>query len=100
MGSLLASLVCHYCGEKATTQDHIVPRCDLPPLILLPPWFRNQLVVPACKDCNGEKGPFRSDCQCPHCDWVWATAIGEGFLPLGYQPRGFVSIAHMGWQAV
>jgi hypothetical protein len=97
VGSLLISTICHYCGGRADTQDHIIPRCDLPPLILLPPWFRNHLVVPACKGCNGEKGPYRSDCTCDHCEWVWGTALGEGFLRPGYMPRGYVSIAHNGW---
>jgi len=29
VGSVLASTTCHYCGGKANTEDHIVPRCDL-----------------------------------------------------------------------
>lgn len=97
MGSVLVSKVCHYCGEHANTQDHIIPRCDLPNLVLLPYWFRQHLVVPACKTCNGEKGSFRSDCTCPHCDWVWGTGIAC-FLPLGYEPRGYITMSHVGWE--
>lgn len=99
MGTVLRSTICHYCGGAANTQDHIIPRCDLPPLILLPTWFRDWIVVPACSKCNNEKGPFRSDCTCPHCEWVWGTAIGEGFLPADYTPRGYIAIAHEGWKA-
>lgn len=104
MGSVLISTICHYCGETGSrergkiTQDHIIPRCDLPPLILLPPWFRNHLVVPACSKCNNEKGCLRSDCTCDHCTWVWGTAEGEGFFRVGYKPRGFVSVSHVGWK--
>jgi hypothetical protein len=98
MGSVLVSKVCHYCGGKATTEDHIVPRCDLPkPLSLLPYWFRSQNVVPSCLDCNGDKGPFRSDCTCAHCTWAWNTAIAC-FLPVGYVPRGYVTLQHHGWK--
>jgi hypothetical protein len=98
VGSVLVSTTCHYCGGKANTQDHIVPRCDLPkPLSRLPYWFRSQMVVPACKKCNGEKGCYRSDCTCAHCEWAWNTALAL-FLPPGYTPRGYVSIVHSGWQ--
>jgi len=98
MGTVLISKVCHYCGGKATTEDHIVPRADLPkPLSRLPYWFRSQNVVPACLDCNGRKDCLRSDCTCPHCEWAWNTAI-KCFLPPGYRPRGYISIAHEGWK--
>jgi hypothetical protein len=91
MGALYAS-TCHYCGGKATTDDHVVPRCDLPkPLSRLPYWYRSLLVVPACKKCNGDKGPFRSDCTCDLCDWLWVTAKAR-FLPEGYVERGWVKI--------
>jgi hypothetical protein len=53
-------------------------------------------VVPACKKCNGDKGPYRSDCTCDHCTWAWNTALAL-FLPLGYTPRGYVSVQHLGW---
>ena len=90
MGSLLRSTICHYCGTRRgkITQDHVIPRCDLPPLMLLPSWFRDQLVVPSCSPCNNRKGPFRSDCRCPQCTWVWGTALGQGFMRRDYRPRG------------
>jgi 5-methylcytosine-specific restriction endonuclease McrA len=75
MGSLLSSTVCHYCGKKATTEDHIVPKALLPkPMSRVPYWFRSNDVVPACFDCNGEKGMERSDCDCAQCVWAWAVA--------------------------
>lgn len=98
MGSVLRSTICHYCGGKADTEDHIVPRCDLPrPQSRLPYWFRSLNVVPACKACNGAKGPYRSDCTCAHCEWAWNTAL-HIWLPQGYQPRGYVSVKHEGWR--
>ena len=94
MGSLLRSTICHYCGETAgkITQDHIIPRADLPPLILLPVWFRDHIVVPCCSPCNNEKGALRSDCCCAQCTWVWGTALGEGFFREGYRPRGIIAV--------
>ncbi len=91
-GSVLRSLACHYCGERAGTEDHIVPRADLPkPLSQLPYWFRANDVVPSCTDCNGRKAWFRSDCVCEHCTWAWNTAIAR-FLPIGYTERGWVTL--------
>lgn len=93
VGTVLPSSTCHYCGDKATTEDHIVPRADLPkPMSLLPYWFRSNNVVPACFKCNVViKGCYRSDCTCDHCDWAWRTAMAC-FLPEGYEPRGFVKV--------
>jgi hypothetical protein len=91
-GSVLRSLTCHYCGERAEGEDHIVPRADLPkPLSKLPYWFRANDVVPACQPCNGDKAWFRSDCVCSHCTWAWSTAHAL-FLPEGYTERGWVAI--------
>jgi hypothetical protein len=91
-GSVLRSLACHYCGERAGTEDHIVPRCDLPrPMSRLPEWFRSLSVVPSCKDCNGAKSWFRSDCACDACTWCWNTARAL-FLPQGYTERGWVAV--------
>lgn len=92
MGTVLISTICHYCGERATTQDHIVPRADLPrPMSRLPYWFRSNDVVPACFDCNGRKGWLRSDCDCDHCHWAWATAKAI-WMPVGYQERGWIAL--------
>ena len=92
MGSVLRSTLCHYCGGRATTEDHVVPRCDLPrPQSRLPYWFRSMNVVPACSPCNNDKGPYRSDCLCAQCTWCWNTAKAV-FLPIGYQPRGHVKV--------
>jgi len=91
-GTVLRSLTCHYCGKRAESEDHIVPRADLPkPLSTLPYWFRSQFVVPSCQPCNGEKSWFRSDCACAHCTWVWSTARAL-FLPPGYTERGWVAV--------
>ena len=92
MGSVLRSGICHYCRGRATTEDHIVPRCDLPkPLSRLPYWFRSLFTVPACKPCNNIKDCLRSDCVCEQCTWVWNTARAC-FLPADYQPRGYVQV--------
>jgi hypothetical protein len=92
MGSLLRSQLCHYCGEKATTEDHIVPRAVLPkPMSKLPYWFRSNDVVPACLDCNGRKGEEMSDCTCDQCTWAWNTALAC-FIPEGTRPREIVPL--------
>lgn len=92
MGSLLRSRICHYCGGRANTVDHVVPRCDLPrPLSRLPYWFRSQNEVPACRECNHTKAAFRSDCECAQCSWAWATAQAC-FMPVGYRPRGYIRV--------
>jgi len=92
MGTVFKSQTCHYCGNRAESIDHVVPRCDLPkPMYLLPYWFRVQNEVPACKKCNGEKAWFRSDCTCPQCKWAWNVALAC-YLPDGYEPRGYVKI--------
>lgn len=91
-GSVLRSLSCHYCGGKAGTEDHIVPRADLPrPMSRVPYWFRSLDVVPACGECNGRKAWFRSDCACDHCVWAWNTAK-NCFMPVGYEERGWVAL--------
>lgn len=41
--------LCAYCGDVATTDDHVVPRC-----IRLP--GDPAVTVPACNDCNRRKG--------------------------------------------
>lgn len=75
MGSVLASQTCHYCKGKARTEDHVVPRCALPrPLSRLPEWFRSMNVVPACKNCNNDKGAARSSCACKQCTNAWGAA--------------------------
>jgi len=91
-GTVLRSLACHYCGERASTEDHIVPRADLPkPMAKVPYWFRSLDVVPSCLDCNGRKSWFRSDCACEHCTWAWNTAKNV-FLPEGYVERGWIAL--------
>jgi hypothetical protein len=73
--------ICHYCGGHATTEDHIVPRAAFPVLqSRLPAWYRIHNVAPACKNCNNEKGHFRSDCSCELCDWLWTVAIKQNML--------------------
>lgn len=92
MGSVLRSQTCHYCGDPARSEDHIVPRADLPkPMAQLPYWFRSQNVVPACLPCNGKKADLRSDCTCEHCSWAWCTALAC-FLAPNYRPRGHVGV--------
>ena len=73
--------ICHYCGGTATTEDHIVPRTAFPVLqSRLPAWYRIHNVCPACRNCNNEKGHFRSDCVCPLCEWAWTVAIKQNML--------------------
>ena len=92
VGTVLSGSICHYCGAKATTEDHIVPRCDLPrPASRLPYWFRSCNVVPACSPCNNRKSNWRSDCTCDHCSWAWTTAKAV-FLPENYEERGIIHI--------
>lgn len=82
MGTLLVSTICHYCGEKAQSQDHIVPQSALPkPQSKLPYWWRANNIVPACFRCNGEKAYFRSDCECDQCTWAWTVGLKKFVLP-------------------
>lgn len=70
-----ASSTCHYCGKRATTDDHIVPRAAFDVhQSALPYWFRQHNIAPACQPCNNFKGHARSDCECEQCTWVWLTA--------------------------
>lgn len=94
MGFLLRSTICHYCdtSRERMTDDHIVPRCDLwKPQSLLPYWFRELNSVPACKNCNNEKGAKRSNCDCEQCTAAWAVAL-KYYLPQGYTPRGYYTM--------
>lgn len=92
VGTVLSGSVCHYCGDKATTEDHIVPRCDLPrPMSRVPYWFRSCNVVPSCAPCNNYKSNWRSDCMCDHCSWAWITAKAC-FLGQDYTERGIRNI--------
>lgn len=82
-----ASSTCHYCGQPATTSDHIVPRSAFPVHQSgLPYWFRQHNVAPSCKPCNGFKGNYRSDCTCAQCEWTWKVALAL-FLPPDYEVR-------------
>ena len=73
-----ASTTCHYCGRKATTDDHIVPRAAFSMhQSRLPYWFRQHNIAPACQDCNNFKAHFRSDCYCDQCVWVWTIAMAH-----------------------
>lgn len=49
---------CHYCGGKATTRDHIVPRSKGGK-------NGNGNIVPACYQCNKRKGSmdYREFCE-------------------------------------
>lgn len=92
MGSVLRSTRCHYCGGKATTEDHVVPRAILPkPLSRLPYWFREHNVVPACSKCNWAKGCEMSDCMCDQCTWAWNTALNV-FVSPNTRPREIVEL--------
>ena len=82
-----ASSACHYCGKRATTDDHIVPRSAFTMhQSALPYWYRQHNIAPACQPCNGFKAHFRSDCVCAQCTWAWQVALAL-FLPIGYEPR-------------
>lgn len=82
-----ASSVCHYCGHRATSDDHIVPRSAFTVhQSALPYWYRQHNITPACVPCNGFKAHYRSDCACAQCTWSWQHALAL-FLPQGYEVR-------------
>ncbi len=90
--SAYESRICHYCGEHAGTVDHIVPRSAFnKPQAALPHWFRSHNIVPACRNCNGKKANYRSDCACEVCTWAWNVATAC-FLPLDYKIRGIIKV--------
>lgn len=78
-------LWCHYCGARATTRDHVVPRS-----LLVDYTFQNfvQNIVPACYDCNQAKKSLRSDCRCEICLNAWRT-LG----PVGWEEIEVVTIS-------
>ena len=82
-----ASSTCHYCGKRAESDDHIVPRSAFPVhQSALPYWYRQHNITPACHACNGFKANYRSDCECEQCSWAWKVALAL-FLPDGYEVR-------------
>lgn len=61
---------CHYCGDPATTVDHIVPRS------VGGPSSRWNLTA-ACRACNSLKGSLRAVCSCHGC--IEAERTFEGY---------------------
>lgn len=60
---------CHYCKGRATTRDHIVPKCIIEGKY--DPKITN--FVPCCVVCNVKKGAKRSNCECSTCSMAWAV---------------------------
>lgn len=56
---------CHYCGEIATTKDHIVPK-------VRGGLNRQWNYAPSCFDCNLRKGADWPTCDCLHCFYAVA----------------------------
>lgn len=63
---------CHYCGDPATTLDHIVPKSDGGPSAQ---WN----LTAACQPCNLIKGSWRAVCPCFSC--IAAEKHFEGMAP-------------------
>lgn len=61
---------CHYCGGRATTRDHIVPK-SLMASKKYDPYFTN--FVACCVPCNVKKANKRSDCNCLTCTRAWTV---------------------------
>jgi hypothetical protein len=59
---------CVYCGKKATTKDHVVPRC-----LLEKPYPPNLLTVPSCSACN--EGYSKDE------EYFLAVMAQSGFVP-------------------
>jgi hypothetical protein len=51
---------CHYCGNLATTRDHIVPKGKRG----TDAWWN---LVPACEPCNRRKSDADTWCRCAFC---------------------------------
>lgn len=47
---------CFYCGEPATDLDHVIPQCMLRVKRRTKGRYQGDLVVPACRECNGLLG--------------------------------------------
>ena len=56
---------CHYCGDIATTVDHIVPYSI---------GGRHSIIntVPACRPCNESKGQSMWESHCDDCARAWS----------------------------
>lgn len=82
--------LCHYCGKKGTTRDHIVPRSLLRDRTDLRRNDHQKNFVIACERCNRLKGHLRSDCPCPICLMAWVL-----FGPDGWQDIEIVRICRV-----
>lgn len=58
--------ICHYCGKKGNTLDHVVPQSKGGP-------NKVDNLVMACSKCNGDKGDSRGSCLCDFCCLAWQT---------------------------
>jgi len=63
-----APVKCVYCPRRATTNDHVVPRC-----LLEKPYPANLLTVPSCRECNVG---FKQDEE-----YFLAVMAQSGFVP-------------------
>lgn len=61
-------LKCVYCDRKATTNDHVIPRC-----LLEKPYPPNLISVPSCRACNAG---FKTDEE-----YFLAVMAQSGFVP-------------------
>lgn len=61
---------CHYCGQAATTRDHIVPKSK-------GGGDGHWNLVPACKKCNQAKADTDPTCQCRKCRNAVSIAIAR-----------------------
>lgn len=70
---------CHYCGERARTRDHVVPRSRLERGALM----LGQIIgntVHACYSCNQRKATMRVEDCCARCESLWAQYGPIGWL--------------------
>lgn len=69
---------CHYCGERASTLDHIVPRSAGGPSCQ---WN----LVGSCSPCNSIKSSYRGVCTCFRC--IEAERLFAGYTRPSQLPR-------------
>ena len=52
MPTNIRTLKCAYCGETATSRDHVIPVCVLRPQARRHTFHANDWLVPSCHECN------------------------------------------------
>ncbi len=79
---------CWYCGRPATSEDHVVPKCQGGS-------GRKSNLVPACARCNSSKGPLNLE-QYREVRALKVSVKEAGIPHLGWTPKQLKYLAERG----